>query len=318
MIENFILKNMDTSKSLQFGRTFGYAFILEDNGLNWGNTPASHSSVTNLTGSGEIITNTVLKPRDISVTGRICSRHTNKEIAEIYRVSAYEEILAIKQQEIEAACEELSSVVNPQSEVQIQIGKFFIEGKPSGSIKISSSWDENNEVYKKFTFSIECPDPMFYQKSVSNVPLSGVRGGFHFPLHIPVGTGMHFGIKIPYQLISVQNTSDITVGIQIVMKAKGTLINPSITNVYTQETIQINKTLSEGEQIIIDTVKRTVKGSVSGGSMVSYLGYWDWDNDWFQLPSGYSLFGFSAEDETYRNMELSFLISPCFTTIGGE
>ena len=304
MIDAVKLKNLSTGSEIELTKSMDSAYLLETDGIDWGSAGATHSSYTNLTSVGNIITATKINSRTISFTGRICSKHTNREIAELYHISKRSEIAEMKLSEIEASKKVLSQLVNPIDYIRVTAGDFFIDGKADSSVVFSKNWKENNEVYCKFTFSITCEAPLFKYALAQITPLRGTYGGFHFPLTIPKNRGMHFGNIIAYQLMTVENIGDVAIGGVIHIKAKGTLVNPSFTNVYTQESIQIHKTLSEGEVIKIDTINRTVIGSTDGKNFTSYLQYWDFSNTWFQFVVGNTLFGYSADDDTQENMDI--------------
>lgn len=318
MIDEITLKNMDTLKSVTMSKEFGNPYVIETDGIQWGTVSATHNTVSNLTGVGHIVTSTSVKDRPISITGRICPVHTTKQIATLHNTSDIEEIEQYKLFEIEDACAALSKIINPFSVLRISIGDFYIEGMATASLSISHKWKENNEVYKKFTFSLECANPMFLLKNKRNVVLSGVSGGFHFPLRIPEA-GMHFGEVQKYQLVLVENFSDIPTGVVIYMKATGTVENPTLTDVYSQKSIRIKKTLSANEIVKIDTVARKVYGSTDNGQTYEYyLDYWDWDNDWMEFPVGSSLLGFSADNETYKSLIVWIELQQSIYTLQGE
>lgn len=304
MIDEIVITNTYTNAALTFSKAPKNTYMLETDGIVWDATKATHSSYTNLTGVGDIITATKLEARSINITGRVCSPHTNKEIAEIYDVTSKEEILAKKLEEIEAAKVLLSQLINPTHFLRVSHNDFYIDGKPTASVKFADKWKENNEIYCKFTFSLLCNDPMFHYKTSSETPLSGTYHGFHFPLHIPKPRGMHFGEKIAYQLVNVNNSGDVTLGGTICVKAKGTVNSPTFTNIETNESIHVHKTLSEGEIVKIDTVNRKISGSTDGEHYENYFRYWDFSNVWFQFDIGDTLFGFSTDDETFRNMDV--------------
>lgn len=318
MIDKITIKNMDTLKSVTMSKSFESPYILETDGINWGAVSAVHNTVSNLTGVGHIVTSTSVRDRTISITGRICPVHTNKQIATLFNTSDVDEIEQYKLFEIEDACAILSKVVNPFSVIRLSIGDFYIEGMPFASLEISNKWKENNEIYKKFTFSLECSNPMFLFRNRRSVTLSGVAGGFHFPLSIP-RSGMHFGTIQRYQLVLVENLSDIPTGAIIYMRATGTVKNPTLTDVYSQTSIRIEKTLSANEVVKIDTIERKVYGSTdSGQTYESYLEYWNWDNDWVEFPVGNSLLGFSAEEETYKSLIIWVELQQSIYTLQGE
>ena len=317
MIDQITITNQTTDVSVDFYKTFGHAFLLETDGINWDAAPATHNTYTNLTGVGNIITSTKIGSRTISITGRVCSPHTIKEICTLYNVVTIDEVNEKRLEEIESAKKVLSALFNPESVLRITAGDFHIDGKPTSSVKYSNTWKENNEIYCKFTISLFCEYPLFKYKSMTEVPLSGISGGFHFPVVIPKPNGMHFGKIIPYQLIVVNNDSDISLGGVFTLKADEPITGPIVlTDVYNQKTMRLVKSLASGEIVKIDTTTRTIKGSVDGGlTFTSYLQYWDFDNDWIQFGVGGTVIGYSAEGYSYRYLKISIDIDKGFYSL---
>lgn len=318
MVDRIKIFNTVTEAKILMTKTAESPYLLETDGISWGEVPVQHNSYSNLTGIGEIITSSKLQPRKVAVTGRICSKHTNKEIARIYGVSTIEEIRQKKLQEIEEAKEELSKLINPLQYIRILSGEYYIEGKPNSSVTFSSTWKENNEIYCKFTFSLNCNDPLFHYSTTSNNQLLGISGGFHFPVRIPKPNGMKYGVRKIHQLVNVNNDGDIALGGVIYFKATGTVQSPVIRNVQTQEAIMINKTLQEGEVVKIDTINRKVLGAVDGENFVNYFQYWVFSNTWFQFGVGDTLFGLSAENETYKSLTVWVELNKSFYSMENQ
>lgn len=312
MVDNIRVLNMTTGVELSMQKSMKSPFVLETDGINWGSVSAEHNTFSNLTGVGDIITSSKLHSRIISVTGRICSTRTNKEIAQYYGVSSVKEIAEKKIEEIEAAKKELSQVINPLQYVRILSSTYYIQGKPSESVTFSNLWRENNEIYCKFTFTINCSDPLFHYQTTTHTQLSGVSSGFHFPIIIPSPNGMHFGVRRTMQLVNINNDSDVSLGGIIYLKATGTVDSPTLTNVWTQETLKVNKTLQENEVVKIDTINRKITGALDGENFENYFAYWVFTNTWFQFDVGDTLFGFTAEGTTFRNLEIWIELNKSF------
>jgi hypothetical protein len=316
MIDEITIVNEDTSLSLTFNKLFGNPYVLDSDGIDWGTIAAKHTKYDNLTGAGVDIINSSLKERTVAITGYVCFVHTIKEIAKIYSVSTMDEINAIRLAEVEAGKKSLSELINPLSVLKIIAGDYYISGKPVASVKWSPKSKENNELISKFTFSIDCPNPMFRQARQISTILSGVEGMFHFPLVIRKSKGIQMGKRSQYQLIVLQNKSDVQIGGIITLKALAGVINPKVTNVYTQEKMLINKTLIPNEIVKIDTINRTIKGSVDNGATYSiYFKYWDFENDWMSFAAGNSLIGFSADGDTYKSLQVSISIEQEFYSV---
>ena len=317
MVDAITVVNVDTGNELLMNKSAG-SYILETNGIKWGEVSAEHNSYANLMGVGEVITSSKLQPRTISVIGRVCPIHTNKELAVLYDISTISELTEKKLEEIEQAKQKLSQLINPLQYLRIITGDYYIQGKPTSSVTFSNLWKENNEVYCKFTFSLNCNDPMFHSPETSNQQIASLEGGFHFPISIPKPNGMRYGIRRISQLVNVANNSDISLGGAIYMKATGIVTNPSITNVNTQETILINKTLQAGEVVKIDTIERKVTGALDGENFESYFQYWVFTNSWLQFAVGDTLFGFAADSGTYKNLYIWIELNKSFYSMENQ
>ena len=97
-------------------------------------------------------------------------------------------------------------------------------------------------------------------------------------------------------IIDVYNKGAVSVGMELVFKATGTMSNPTFINVSTQEYFKINKTLTAGEEIRINTNigEKKIIGTLNGVSS-NYFKYRDLDSTWLQLAVGDNLFRYDAD-----------------------
>lgn len=116
--------------------------------------------------------------------------------------------------------------------------------------------------------------------------------------------GVIFGYKQPSLIITVVNNGTIETGFRFVFKATGTVINPKIINVNTQEKFEINKELIGGEEVEINTStgSKGVKGRFSGVES-NYFKYRSFDSVWLTLKPGGNAFRYDA-DENIENLEV--------------
>lgn len=315
MIESIKVKNLTSNDSVEMGRDSSFFYTINDDGLDWGTVNASHSQYQGQGMVGKIITYTAIDTRNPSITGKIWSGISGVE-DEFLNATA-KELEDARLNKIAELQVKLSKLVNPLNVIRIQAGEYFLDGKPNGSVSFSKTIAENNDIYCGFTFSLTCENPMFRQQAKLNVNLSGVTPMFHFPLTLYKNRGIVMGVKVPYRLIVIYNKSDVAVGGIIRIRAKGTVKNIIVTNVYTNERIKINKTLQAGEEIEINTDERTIYGWVNGIRQ-QYYKYWDSDNEWMQFKLGGSVIGFSADDDTYKSAEVTISLNQSFYNIGGQ
>ena len=320
MIDSIKVKNLSTNQLIKFSKTPGEPYMLETDGIDWGSVVAKHNTYTNLSGIGNTITSTKIDSRSVSITGRVCPTHTNKQLMKLYSTGNVAKLTEYKLREIAQSKQLLSQLVNPSDVLRIHAGDYYIEGKPTTSVKFSSDWKENNEIYCKFTFTIDCEEsPLFHFKAQTKTQLSGITGGFHFPLVLRKNKGIHFGIKRSYQLLLIDNNSDTPIGGVFYLKAKGPVTHPTVTNVYGQQSMTIEKDLVVGEILKIDTTERKIWGSTDRGeTFQNYFSYWNFDNSWIEFVVGNTLIGFSTVDESYKNLDLYIELDKQFYSIGDQ
>lgn len=319
MIDEITIKNQTTQDEIVISKTPRNTYMLETDGIDWGTASGNHSTYTNLIGVGNIITSTKIDTREVSVTGVVCSSRTNKQIAEYYGVSTVEDIAQKKLLEIERAKKHLSQILNPMDFIQISVLGYYIQGKPTGSVEFASTWAENNEVLCRFTFSLYCNDPMFYFNTSRTEALNGLIGGYHFPIAIPKPNGMHFGVLLPYLSTEIENTGDNSVGAVFYIEADGDVSEVTFTNVETQEFMRVEKNLTAGQILRIDTKNRRVEFSADKGTTYeSILSAWDFNSTWLQFPVGATAINYSTTDKSYRNARIWVELAEAYYSIGAQ
>lgn len=303
MIESFKLKNNHTGDVLRFG-VDDEEYLIDDDGVDWGTVEISHNTFQYPTQVGVYKTSTTVGTRDVSITGWIIGETL---------------------QHIEEKKSILSNVVNPLQDVEIIAGEYLLKGTPSTNVKFGSARKDNNEVMCKFLVQIFCEFPMWQALNSINVSIADTKGMFGFPLIFKDG-GIMMGLRKKSLFTDVANNGVLDVGAIIKLEAHGVVNNPEVLNVNTLERIKINKVMSDGEEIIINTSKgeRSVVGKTNRGDYTNYIAYFDYDNEWMQLPVGittltYKTFDSSgSEDETYKRLDVSVSYSPVLYNIGGE
>lgn len=163
---------------------------------------------------------------------------------------------------------------------------------------------------QRFSVSLEAMDPFWRDVKDTLVQMANLEGGFHFPLIIPKAEGVTFGIKSTSLIANVYNRSAIKVGMTIEFSASGTVKNPYLFNVNTREYIQINCTMTAGEQITIRTGdERTITRRLNGISK-NYIGYVDIQGGgctFLELDVGDNLLRYGAADgESMLAVKITF------------
>lgn len=139
-------------------------------------------------------------------------------------------------------------------------------------------------------------DPFLLDDTETTVNVATWRNAFKFPLTIPK-SGMIFGYKEPSLIANVINNGDVECGLTIEFIAKGTVKNPSLLNINTQEYIKVNRAMVAGERITVSTGYNNKKiVSELDGITTNIMNYLDLNSTFLQLEVGDNLFRYDADD----------------------
>lgn len=278
MVENVILRNKQTSALLELDVVNTPFYILDK--VGWGQIKGTHHSYKYVNQIGVYVTSTSLETRDVSVSGWIVS---NSELHMSQRKSV------------------LNRFVNPQQPIELVYKNYSLEFLPDRTIKYSATIKENNEVVCKFEIAGLAANPLFKDTNTTNVPIAGMLGMFHFPMMLSaIDNGMPtvmMGLRQPSLIVNISNTGSVQTGMNIVFEATGTVVNPSLINIYTQEQFKINKTLVAGEVVVVSTTigEKKIVGTLNGVSS-NYFKYRDLRSSWLQLDTGDNAFKYDADN----------------------
>lgn len=308
MISKFTIQNLTTKEIITFGQDIDSDFVYTEDGLDWGSSPALHNTYAYPGQIGVSISTTNIMERDISITGfsyYVLPIEEARNMSHKERVDyCYEKILEKKKK--------LNEMIHPMQYVRVTVGDYYIDGKPSNTVSYGRTGNENNEYFCKFLINIYCNEAVFRKKTITQTILSGDMPNFKFPLIFPEGKGIMFGIRRTYKLVAVYNEGVAAIGAKITLKAHGVVTNPKVENVQTGESLKIDKTLVDGEVIVINTESgesRGVKGYLNDVEY-NYFKYWDFDNDWMMFPHGTSLVGYSLGEGDETLLEVIIEINP--------
>lgn len=163
---------------------------------------------------------------------------------------------------------------------------------------------KSKRTYSKAQLTLTAYDPYFYDLLPTKISVATWHNALKFPLTIP-RQGMIFGYKEPSLIANIINEGDIECGLTIEFIAKGTVKNPSLLNINTQEFIKVNRTMTAGEKIIISTgynEKRIT--SIIDGQSTNIMNHLDLESTFLQLTVGDNLFRYDAE-QNLSNLEVN-------------
>lgn len=170
---------------------------------------------------------------------------------------------------------------------------------------------------RDFSISLVCPNPRFSTLAATILSMATWTPAFKFKLVIPKNKGIKFGTKNTTSMGTTENTTEIDYGMTIKFKANDTVKNPYLFNVTTRDIIQIEKTMSAGDQIIItthiDNKNVIYKNAVTGEEEnINYLIMYG--SKYLQVPSGTNTFR-SGADSGEDNLETTIEFLPEYEAV---
>lgn len=285
MIERIVLRKVKNSEELILDMVSTPNFILKS--VDWGTIKGNHHTYKYVNQVGETVTNTSLNTRKITIEGYVVAQ-------------SEDEMSALKRR--------LNSFVNPQDAIDLFYSDYVIRFLPDESVKYSVAYAENNDVFAKFQIVGTAPNPLFADTDERQTTFATTTPMFHFPLIISEDLpekGIVFGKRTETLIVNVVNEGSVAVGMRIVFKSNGTVVNPKLININTQEELILTKTLVAGEEIVINTNigEKSVKGRIGSESYINYYMYKRIDSPWLQLEIGDNLFRYDA-DEGVDNLDI--------------
>lgn len=278
MVERIILRRVKNQEELILDMVSTPDYILKS--VDWGTVQGTHHSYKYVNQIGESVANTSLGTRAITIEGWV---------------------VAVNENHMTTLKRKLNSFVNPQEAITMFYSDYKINFIPDETVKYSASTAENNEIFCKFQIYGTAPNPLFSDDSETILPFVETAPSFHFPMVLSRSLpdkGAVFGKRTASLIINLVNEGSVPVGMKIVFKANGTVTNPSLMNINTQEVFTINKVMIAGEEIEIVTNigEKSIKGKFENNDYTNYFMYKDVDSSWLQLEVGDNLFRYNADD----------------------
>lgn len=200
----------------------------------------------------------------------------------------------------------MNRVLNPQYTAQL-VYEFGGFKRIIGCTVDNAPIFKKGKIFEKFTIGLCCLSPFWKEEVELREDIAMWIGGFEFPL--PNGLELHEGWQMgnrqPSLIVNVFNSGDVKAGIRIEFRAKGTLTNPQLLNVGTQEFIKVNMTMNAGDKITVSTGYGEKSVTLeSNGSTSDAFRYLDVDSSYLQLAVGDNLLRYSASSNE-ENLEVT-------------
>lgn len=170
------------------------------------------------------------------------------------------------------------------------------------------------EVLYELDLQIECLNPFWREEEETKEDIASWVAAWHFPCVIEKDStkSMIYGYRAESVIVDCYNEGDVSTGMRIRFTALGTVSNPILLNVDTEEFIQINATMKTGDVIEINT-KYGSKGAklIRDGVETDYFRYIDVDSTFMQLAIGDNMFRYDAASGV-NSLEVSIFYSKEF------
>ncbi|MCC2250490.1 phage tail family protein [Virgibacillus sp. AGTR] len=164
--------------------------------------------------------------------------------------------------------------------------------------------ERGRNVWQPFMITWKCPNPYWRETVTKSSQMSFVMGGFSFPLRL----GTKFSQRSFRRIF--KNDGDVETPVHI--EFRGPAINPIIKNNTTGEFIQVNRTLSETDKLIIDTTfgQKSVEIEDAAGNRTDAFNWINPESWFFQLQIGENQLEYNSNNDStktrvvisYRNM----------------
>lgn len=298
MVEAITLINESIGSSTSGGAQLdlnmhNYAYVLES--VDWGAIQSTRKTYKFINQIGVYVTGTTLESRDVSIVGWVVG-------------DTYDELKTRKRF--------LNQFVSPLQQLSLIYENYAISGIPDTTIVYGTTEETNNEVMCKFMITLFCPDPMFYTAKPIKINQANYNPKFHFPLVIPKNKGIIMGLKSQSTIITVNNPGMISTGMKVSFYAQGSVKNPSLTNIATQEKIQFAYTMQPEETLEVTTytnrksvIKYTKDSIVNGFNLIDFE-----TNSFIQLVLGDNPLRPNA-DEGLSNLRLRIEFKPQYLEV---
>lgn len=166
---------------------------------------------------------------------------------------------------------------------------------------------------RRATVSLLCPDPFFTDLEDVSVKMAGWVSDFQWQ-HEFTAAGEEFGHRTAEYIKTIENESAADhIGLTITLEASGAVLNPAVTLVEQNESIQVGTSgkplqMIAGDKVIITThINNKHAYLMRAGVKTDINEYLSEDSEFLQIMNGNNTFGYSADGgENYLSVTISF------------
>ena len=166
---------------------------------------------------------------------------------------------------------------------------------------------------RPFTISLKCPNPAFVDEQERKVSMANWLDQFEF-IHEFDAAGEELSTRSADRLVNIVNdVAKNNIGMTITIAASGTITNPSITRVESNESITVGSTskpftMTRGQVLTITTgINNKHVRLTSGGTTTEVNEYLTEDSEFIQLMYGNNNIAYDAEvGQEYMVVDISY------------
>lgn len=217
----------------------------------------------------------------------------------------------IRKNEIDNA-NKLIGIVNPKQIATLTYRSEKYTRKITCRPEAVPTITEPNEfsVLSQYLVALRCSDPYWRDVTGSRIDIAAWLPAFRWPLIIPPG-GIIYGYREPSLIKNILNPGHVPAAMTVVFTASSEVVNPSITNIATQQYIKMLYTMQAGDMITIDTARGRATLN-RGGVETNLFNYFDFDADPdMKLNVGDNLLRYNA-DSGIEQLEASIYPTPLY------
>ena len=155
---------------------------------------------------------------------------------------------------------------------------------------------KSSKVFMQYSIPITCCNPFWREETEAKKDIAAWVSSWEFDFEIPE-EGIELGYREPSVIVNVYNEGDVKSGMRVEFRAVGTVVNPILLNVDTQEYLQlIDTTMVAGDVITINTEYGSKGATLTrDGEVIDYFRHIDVDSTFMQLAIGDNVFRYDAE-----------------------
>ena len=159
-------------------------------------------------------------------------------------------------------------------------------------------------ILQRFTINLLCLNPYWMDEAETHTQIATWIGDMEFDsvngLQLTNSADdpqWEVGYRLPNLITNIENSGDATTGLTITFTAQGSVSNPGLIDVKTQEYIQVNMDMLAGEEITIKTGygEKSVSFKDQSGVVSDIFRYLDIGSTYLQLAIGDSPYRYYAE-----------------------